>query len=65
MCLSPPKIDTPPAPDTSKTLTERKARVRSAAEKQRQLAAAGGLQSTILTGPGAAQSGGGKTLLGQ
>lgn len=61
MCIKPPKVEIPAAPNETRTLEQRKLRVKSAAEKQRQLAGAG-IQSTILTGPTAQQ---GKTLLGQ
>lgn len=60
MCISAPSVKIPKAPAPEKTMEERKSRIRSEAEKRR-LAAAGGIQSTILTGPSAT----GKTLLGQ
>jgi len=64
MCMSAPDIKVPKAPEPEKTLEERKARISNAAGRRRRLAA-GGIQSTILTGPGASSASGGKTLLGQ
>lgn len=63
MCMSAPEVKIPEAPAPEKTLEERKARISGQASKRRRMAA-GGIQSTILTGAGAGASGG-KTLLGQ
>lgn len=64
MCMSTPSINVPEAPAPEKSIEERKARIRDQAAERRR-AAAGGIQSTILTGPAAMGAAGGKTLLGQ
>ncbi len=64
MCMSTPNINVPDTPAPEKTVEERKARIRDQVSQRRRLAA-GGIQSTILTGPSAMAPTGAKTLLGQ
>ena len=66
MCMSTPTYNAPEAPKPEVDIEARKNLLRDS-DMERRRRAAGGIRSTILTGPGSntGQSQYGKTLLGQ